>query len=75
PKTKEEFLSLFGHECNEKQLAAAVDMIVSSGALERTKKEAGRLTEEALRRLEIFPDSQYKYLLKSFAEYMIKRDY
>ncbi|MBQ0104645.1 MAG: polyprenyl synthetase family protein, partial [Armatimonadetes bacterium] len=63
PKTKEEFLSLFGHECNEKQLAAAVDMIVSSGALERTKKEAVRLTEEALRRLEIFPDSQYKYLL------------
>ena len=72
---KKEFLSIFAHPEKEKDIEKAVNLIKSTGAIEKTSNEAKRLTQEALEKLNIFPESIYKIYLKELALYMLNRDY
>lgn len=71
-KDKEEFLSIFGH--NNGDLNRAVELIKSTSAIEKTSKEAERLTKEAIEKLEVFENSEYKDYLVNLALFMLNRE-
>ena len=48
---------------------------VGFNKLEKTSQKAENLTHEAIEKLSIFPDSEYKSYLSSLAEYMLMRDH
>ena len=72
---REEFLSIFGNPEKAQETGRAVELIKQTGAIEKTSQKAKDLTEEAILKLSIFPDNEYKSYLTSLAEYMLLRNH
>ncbi len=60
--------------CSERVYDELVEAIRSSDAIERSFAEARAISENAKRALDIFPDSEWRALLKDLADYNVKRD-
>lgn len=63
------------HTRNRKEIEEAIDIIISSGAIEYAKVIAKTLVEDGIKELDkILPESRAKILLKKLAEFFTKRD-
>ncbi|MBQ7257524.1 MAG: polyprenyl synthetase family protein [Abditibacteriota bacterium] len=71
---KEEFLSIFGNPQKAGYTGRAVELIKQTGAIEKTSQKAENLTHEAIEKLSVFPDNEYKSYLSGLAEYMLMRE-
>ena len=71
---KEEFLSIFGNPQKAGYTGRAVELIKQTGAIEKTSQKPENLTHEAIEKLSVFPDNEYKSYLSSLAEYMLMRE-
>lgn len=74
-REKEEFLSIFGNPQEANKTGRAVELIKQTGAIEKTSQKAENLTHEAIEKLSIFPENEYKSYLSGLAEYMLMRDH
>ena len=61
-------------EAAEKDVAEALDLIKKTNAIEICRKKAAERIDEALKHLEVIPDSVYKDSLIALAGYIISRD-
>jgi geranylgeranyl pyrophosphate synthase len=60
--------------CSTADYDALIDAIRGSEAIDTAFKEARAITENAKRALEIFPDSDFKTLLRDLADYNVSRE-
>ena len=59
----------------EEQVREVADLLVELGAVERTQRVAKRYVTEALEQLHKLPDSRYKQLLATWADYIVSREF
>lgn len=71
---RQHLLNVLGDsDASEEDIDSATELIRASGALDITTRKAEEHISRALEYLQQVPDSAYKNLLKSWAEYMINR--
>ncbi len=76
-KTEKEILRLIldKNEKNEEDIRIGIDLIKKSGAIESAKQFSKKLLDEAISKLDIFPDSEAKKELQILANFSIQRTY
>jgi len=72
---KDQISATLGHkDASEKDVKKVIDIFINSGAIEETQARAKHIIESKMDKLETLPDSNYRSLLKTWANYMIKRE-
>lgn len=66
--------TLGNHDASDADVAQASALLRSCGGIDHAKTVALRYVEDALKALEPLPDSEYKTLLKAWADFIVKRD-
>lgn len=76
-KTEQENLKsiLDKKEKNEEDIHKGIELIKKSGAIENAKQFSKKLLDEAISKIEIFPDSEAKKELQRLANFSIQRTY
>lgn len=73
---KQKILKGLGHEnLPDDEYSQIVELVQELEGISETKKIADAYLHEALEALSIIPDSHHKTMLKSWADFMINRDY
>ncbi len=62
-------------EADADEIAQVARLLVELGGVSETKKMAEDILSEAVREIEFLPDSNYKQLLLSWADFMISREF
>ena len=62
-------------EKNNEDISKGIELIKHSGAIESAKKIVKNLLDEAISKLEVFPDSEAKKELQRLAKFSIQRTY
>ena len=76
PEDRAFLLSVLGDpEAGSENIQKAVDIMVASGAVEKTNRLAQNYIQTALSELDTIPDSDYKGLLAQWAHFMIDRKF
>lgn len=76
PEDRKFLLSVLGKaDASAEDVEKATDLMVSLGAVEKTKELALEHINKALPELEVLPESSYKELLKAWAHFMINREF
>lgn len=76
PEERKFLLSVLGNrEASDFDVAKATDLMVSLGAVQKTADLALEHIQRALPELDVLPETSYKTLLKSWARFMIEREF
>jgi geranylgeranyl diphosphate synthase type I len=75
PKVLEEFKSILGNaDATEEQIARARSIMESAGSIEYGRELAKKKCDEAISKLSVLPDSEYKEFMIALAKYAIDRE-
>ena len=61
-------------EASEKDVLEALDLIKKTNAIEYCRKKAEEIVSEAIKNLDVIPESQYKDSMIALAKYIVDRD-
>lgn len=62
-------------DANAEEIEEVTRLLVELGGVSETKRMAEEILSEAVRELDVLPDSSYKQLLSSWADFMICREF
>lgn len=75
-RQKRQLLRVLGNaNATEEEVGEVKDLLVRLGGVEKTQALARRYVKEALSCLQVVPQSEYKELLFTWAEYLINREF
>ena len=74
PEQRRRLESWLGNkQASEQDMLAARDLLVELGGVRETAAIARELTEQAIPKLDVLPDSEYKDLLREWAHFLVER--
>ena len=75
-RQKKRLLEILGNQkATHEEIQESVDLFNEIGAIEHAMSLAKRYMGDSIKNLEIIPESEYKDLLSTWAEYMVKREF
>jgi geranylgeranyl diphosphate synthase type I len=76
PQQKKKMESTLGnHQATPQDIAEVTGLLTELEGISETKKMAEKIISQARRELEVLPDSSYKQLLLSWADFMVSREF